>query len=144
MPELDERFALALHGASRAWRLALDRRLKDLGLSQAGWMTIAIAARSPQPLSQIEMAQRLGVEGSTVVAMLDRLARAGLLERQFSPTDRRVRLIVLTEAGQVMFGRVKTEAEAIRREFLGDVDPQTLQTATALLEQLETLASRAS
>jgi len=35
MINLQERFAKALHGASRAWRQAMDRRLRHLGLSQA-------------------------------------------------------------------------------------------------------------
>ena len=143
MLSLQERFSHALHSTARAWRLALDRRLKDLGLSQAGWMTIAMAAKTSEPLSQIELAQRLGVEGSTMVAMLDRLVKAGLLERQPSPTDRRVRLIVLTESGMQLYGRVKTEAEAFRKELMVGVDADTLRIATELLEHLEQVASAA-
>src|SRR5450830_1722001 len=96
---LDERFSSALHSTARAWRLAVDRRLKDLGLSQASWMTIAMAAKASEPLSQIELAHRLGVEGSTMVAMIDRLVKAGLLVRQTSTTDRRVKRVVLTAEG---------------------------------------------
>jgi len=140
---LDERFSHALHSTARTWRLAVDRRLKDLGLSQAGWMTIAMTAKSAEPLSQIELAQRLGVEGSTMVAMLDRLATAGLVERQPSPTDRRVRLVVLTEAGNKMYERVKAEAEAFRKEVMVGVDVEQLRIATELLEHLERVASAA-
>jgi MarR family transcriptional regulator for hemolysin len=46
MNDLEERFSGALHNASRAWRQALDRRLKYLGVSQASWMTIAVAAKA--------------------------------------------------------------------------------------------------
>ena len=144
MPALEERFSHALHNTARAWRLALDRRLKDLGLSQSGWMTIAMAAKSEEPLSQIELAQRLGVEGSTMVAMIDRLMTAGLLERQPSPTDRRVRLVVLTDAGHKLYARVKAEAEAFRKELLAGVDAEKLRVATELLEQLEQAASAAT
>jgi MarR family transcriptional regulator for hemolysin len=45
MTDLDERFSGALHSTSRAWRQAVDKRLKYLGMSQASWMTIAIAAK---------------------------------------------------------------------------------------------------
>src|SRR5258707_15386785 len=68
MNDLEERFSGALHNASRAWRQALDRRLKYLGVSQASWMTIAVAAKARAPLSQSELADRLGVEGATMVA----------------------------------------------------------------------------
>ncbi|HSD37232.1 MAG TPA: MarR family transcriptional regulator [Rhodocyclaceae bacterium] len=143
MSTLDERFAHALHSTARTWRLAVDRRLKDLGLSQAGWMTIAMAAKADEPLSQIELAQRLGVEGSTMVAMIDRLMSSGLLERQPSPTDRRVRLVVLTDAGNKLYERVKAEAEALRKELMAGIDPEHLRIATELLEHLERAASTA-
>lgn len=48
---LQEGFALALHESARAWRHALDRRLKSLGLSQASWMSIAFLARAKTPLT---------------------------------------------------------------------------------------------
>ncbi|MDB5814199.1 MAG: hypothetical protein JWN23_1316 [Rhodocyclales bacterium] len=138
---LDERFSSALHSTARAWRQAVDRRLKDLGLSQASWMTIAMAAKAATPLSQIELAQSLGVEGSTMVAMIDRLVKAGLLVRQASETDRRVKFVVLTDQGNALYGRVKAEAEAFRKELMVGVDPDKLLIATELLEQLECVAS---
>ena len=90
MADLEERFADALHGTARSWRLAVDRRLKNLGVSQASWMTIAVAAKARSPLSQSELADRLGVEGATMVSMVDRLVKAGLIVRQPSKTDRRI------------------------------------------------------
>jgi MarR family transcriptional regulator for hemolysin len=138
---LEERFSSALHNTARAWRAAVDRRLKDLGLSQASWMTIAMAAKAAAPQSQIELAQSLGVEGSTMVAMIDRLVKAGLLVRQASETDRRVKLVVLTDQGNALYGRVKAEAEIFRKELMANVDNSKLLIATELLEQLERVAS---
>jgi MarR family transcriptional regulator for hemolysin len=134
--DLEERFADALHGTARAWRQAIDRRLRALGMSQASWMTIAVAAKSPQPLSQSELADRLGIEGATLVAMVDRLVKAGLVSRQSSKTDRRVKRILVTEAGQRLYEVVKTEAAAVRRELLGKLDPGRLAITTELLESL--------
>ncbi|MEC5384902.1 MarR family transcriptional regulator [Uliginosibacterium sp. H3] len=143
MSTLEERFARALHSTTRVWRLALDRRLKDLGLSQAGWMTIAIVAKAEAPLSQIELAQRVGVEGSTMVAMVDRLVKSGLLERQPSPSDRRVRFVVLTEPGNQTYARVKAEADAFRMEVMAGVDADALRVAAELLEHIEQVVSAA-
>src|ERR1700692_813209 len=107
MPDLGERFSSALHSASRAWRQALDRRLKYLGVSQASWMTIAVAAKARAPLSQSELADRLAVEGATMVAMVDRLVKAGLVIREPSTTDRRVKRVVLTPAGMKSHEKVQ-------------------------------------
>ena len=137
MSDLEERFSGALHNTSRAWRQALDRRLKFLGVSQASWMTIAVAAKAKGPLSQSELAQRLDVEGATLVAMVDRLVKAGLVVREPSLTDRRVKRVVLTPAGDLLYDRVRTEAAAFRKELLDGIDPKKLLAATELLENLQ-------
>jgi MarR family transcriptional regulator for hemolysin len=137
MSEIDERFSAALHNTSRAWRQALDRRLKFLGVSQASWMTIAVAAKARGPLSQSELADRLDVEGATMVAMVDRLVKAGLVVREPSTTDRRVKRVVLTAAGNLLYDRVRAEATAFRRELLANVEPKKLLVATELLEGLQ-------
>src|ERR1700693_3284498 len=137
MTDLEERFANALHGAARVWRQAIDRRLKYLGVSQASWMTIAVAANAREPLSQSELADSLGVEGATMVAMVDRLVKAGLVKREPSTADRRIKRVVVTEAGYRLFDTVKTEAEAVRKELLSKLDPRKLEAETAVLEALQ-------
>jgi MarR family transcriptional regulator for hemolysin len=137
MIELEERFSGALHNTSRAWRQALDRRLKYLGVSQASWMTIAVAAKAPEPLSQSELAESLGVEGATMVAMVDRLVKAGFVVREPSTTDRRVKRILLTQTGNLLYDKVREEAATFRQELLANVDPEKLLAATELLEGLE-------
>ena len=137
MSELDERFSDALHSTSRSWRQAVDRKLKYLGVSQASWMTIAIAAKARSPLSQSELADKLGVEGATMVAMIDRLVKAGLVMREASTTDRRVKRVILTPAGVKIYDKVKAEAVALRKELLADTDQKKLLIATELLEGLQ-------
>ncbi len=141
---IEERFSAALHHTARCWRQALDRRLKDLGVGQAGWMSIAIIAKSSEPLSQTELAHRVGVEDPTIVAMIDRLVKAGFVERMPSQTDRRIKLIVLTPAGEQLYSKVKAESDAFRAELFAGVDRQKLQEATELLETLQAVAEAAS
>ncbi len=135
--DLEERFSGALHNTSRAWRQALDRRLKYLGVSQASWMTIAVAAKAAKPLSQSELAENLGVEGATMVAMVDRLVKAGFVVRVPSELDRRVKRVVLTQVGNVLYEKVRAEAAAFRNELLAHVEPNKLEAATELLESLQ-------
>jgi MarR family transcriptional regulator for hemolysin len=137
MNDLDERFNHALQSTARAWRQAVDRRLKYLGVSQASWMTIAVAAKARTPLSQSELADRLAVEGATMVAMVDRLVKAGLVIREPSTTDRRIKRVVLTPAGNLLYDKVRAEAAAFRKELLANIDPKALLIATDLLERLE-------
>jgi MarR family transcriptional regulator for hemolysin len=143
MGAVEERFADALHNTARAWRQALDRRLKSLGVSQASWMTITAAAKARSPLSQSELAERLAVEGATMVSMVDRLVKAGLVRREPSTTDRRIKHVVLTEAGNRLYGKVRTEAAAVRKELLAAMEPNQLLAATELLEKLQGIVEAA-
>ena len=137
-PSPQERFSTALHATARSWRIALNARLKDLGVGQSGWLTIAILAKSKAELSQRALADQLGVEGPSVVAMLDRLEQSGLVLRAPCPTDRRVKLVHLTEAGRALYAKVKKQADAYRAAVLDEVPPAQLAAATALLELLGT------
>jgi MarR family transcriptional regulator for hemolysin len=137
MSDLEERFSDALHSTSRSWRQAVDRRLKYLGVSQASWMTIAMAAKARSPLSQSELADKLAVEGATMVAMIDRLVKAGLVVREASTIDRRIKRIVLTAEGLNIYDKVKAEAAALRKELLAKTGQKELLLATELLEGLQ-------
>jgi MarR family transcriptional regulator for hemolysin len=143
MDDLEERFSNALHGTARSWRQAVDRRLKYLGMSQASWMTIAVAAKAHSPLSQSELADRLAVEGATMVAMVDRLVKAGLVVRAPSTIDRRVKHVVITAAGHALYEVVRTQAAAVRKELLSKIDHKHLETATEVLEALQRLIEAA-
>jgi MarR family transcriptional regulator for hemolysin len=142
MNDLEERFSDALHSTSRSWRQAVDRRLKYLGVSQASWMTIAIAAKARSPLSQSELADKLAVEGATMVAMIDRLVKAGLVLREASTTDRRVKRVVLTPAGLKIYEKVRAEGVALRKELLANTDPKKLLIAIELLEGLQRIIEK--
>jgi len=134
----EERFSSALHSTARLWRVALDARLKHLGMSQAGWMTIALVAKAETPLSQAELAAQLSVEPATVVAMIDRLEKAGFVTRMASETDRRVRHIHLTEAGNAAYAEVRKAATTYRAALLDGISTDKLAELTVLLEQIQT------
>jgi MarR family transcriptional regulator for hemolysin len=137
LPEtMEERFSAALHATARIWRQALDKRLKHLGIGQSGWMTIAMVAKSAEPLSQRALADQVGVEGPSMVSMLDRLERDGFLLRSPSPLDRRVKLVGLTDTGRQVYEEVRREAIAVRGSLLDGIEPAALAAATGVLETL--------
>jgi len=136
MVSLDERFTQALHGGARAWRGALERRLRARGLTAAGWSAMAAVSAGAAPPSQRELARQLGVDGATLVATIDRLAAAGLVERLPSPHDRRVKLVVLTEHGRDMAREVEGFTATLRSELMARIDNGRIVVAAEVLEQL--------
>jgi MarR family transcriptional regulator for hemolysin len=135
-----ERFSAALHHSARSWRQALDRRLKYLGLSLSSWLAITTIAKAGQPLSQTELASALAIENPSVVSMVDRLVKSGFVLRQPSPTDRRVKLVVLTDAGREVYDKVVKEARTFRTEMLSGIDEATLLAMVDVLESLQAAA----
>ncbi len=142
---LSERFTQALQAGGRAWRQALERQLKAGGLTPAGWSAVAALAdmeragaeEGGRPPSQTELAQQLGVDGATLVATIDRLAAAGLVERTQNRQDRRVKLVVLTQDGRALEQKVRAQADALRRDALARLDPGQVAAAADVLERLQ-------
>lgn len=52
-------------------------------------------------------------ERAAVVTMVERLVKIGLVRRIPTPADRRKKLLVVSDEGKVMYGKVRTEADAM-------------------------------
>jgi len=70
------------------------------------------------PLSQHEAAERLGVDRTTMVALVDELEGKGLVERHRSLEDRRKNIVQLTDAGQRCLDGAGRARDQVEREFL--------------------------
>lgn len=136
MTDHPQPFSRLLHLAAHAWRLAVDRRLKESGLSMSSWLAIASVATANEPPTQKALAQLLGLEEASVVPLVDRLVKQQLLARVQPKEDRRKRLLVLTEQGNEAFATVKTQADALRAQLLADIDPAALAVTENVLQQL--------
>jgi DNA-binding MarR family transcriptional regulator len=68
-----------------------------------------------------------------VVALVDELAAAGLVERRPSPTDRRQRLVAATAKGVRLRRRADTVAASGLQRQLGDLSAEEQQTLRELL-----------
>jgi DNA-binding MarR family transcriptional regulator len=73
---------------------------EQVGLSFGKIRALRRIARRPMPMS--ELASLLSVDPPNLTALVDDLERAGLVERQAHPTDRRVKLVVATADGAAL------------------------------------------
>jgi MarR family transcriptional regulator for hemolysin len=135
--DLDERFENALRNAATAWRQALERRLRRLGVSRTGWLTIAAAMQASSPLSQSILADTLAVSRASMVHTIDCLVKNGLVKRESSASDRRLKRIVVTDAGADLCCLLRDEVAAVRRQMLAIVEPDKLVHLTEFLEKLQ-------
>jgi len=135
--DLDERFETALRNTATAWRQAVDSRLRRLGVSRAGGLTIAAAMQARSPLSQSALADGLAISRASMVKIIDCLVKNGLVKRESSASDRRLKRVVVTEAGAHLYFLLKDEVAAVRRQMLAIVELEKLVHLTELLEKLQ-------
>ena len=136
MDNRDLTFSHLLYLTAHHWRLAVDRRLRGLGMSQASWVAVAAIARNETPLSQSELAQELGIENATLVPLINRLVEQQLVERVLTDQDKRKRLLVATEQGMALYHQVKTVADDLREEILSVISPEEQAQTRRVLEKL--------
>ncbi|MBT3398650.1 MAG: MarR family transcriptional regulator [Rhodospirillaceae bacterium] len=79
--------------------------LSDEGM-RPGWFGLLIIVANNPGLSQTQLARTLGVDGSTMVAMIDRMEKNDWVARARSKTDRRSHELHLTDAGAETLERI--------------------------------------
>lgn len=86
----------SLHAVMRrsghAWRAAVAKELESVGLTLVQWAALELVVASPG-MSQTELAQATGVEGPSLVRVLDHLEQGGWLERKPDAQDRRIKRV---------------------------------------------------
>ena len=135
-PTAEREFGPLLHGTARAWRLELDERLKPLGLSQARWRTLLHLSRASRPVTQTELAARLGVEEPTLVNLLHRLEDAGWVKRLDSAKDRRCKTVNLQPRARRVIASINATASDLRRELLTGISACEIQACVRVLEKI--------
>jgi MarR family transcriptional regulator for hemolysin len=104
-----------LDQANHAFGCEIAAALAPLGLGQRGFCVLSAAIDGE--LTQTQLAGLIGLDKTTMVVTVDELERLGLAERVASPTDRRARMIRVTDAGR----RCIAEGLAIVRAVQTDV-----------------------
>jgi DNA-binding MarR family transcriptional regulator len=101
-------------------------------------LAVLVVLAAQNPLSQLEAAGRLGVDRTTMVALVDALERKGLVERRRSPQDRRRNTVQLTPTGRDCLHRAEQARAEMERRFLAPLAPAD---AEQLVRALQTLVA---
>jgi len=105
-PSLDQILCFSLYGASIAVNRAYKPILDGLGITYPQYLVLMVLwERGEDTIGGI--ADRLGLESSTVTPLAKRLEQSGLVARHRNAADERQVLVTLTPAGTDM--RVRTQ-----------------------------------
>ena len=127
---------------SRAYRGAADKALVDYGLSQATAWPVILAGRLGDGVRQGALAEALGVEGPSLVRVLDQLVAAGLMERREDAHDRRAKTLHLTDAGHALRAQVEDVLVELRRRLFNGVSETDLQACLRVFDALNVSLGR--
>ena len=126
----------------RMWRRESDQALSDHGLSYATAIPLLVLSRQGENVRQGVLADELGIEGPSLVRLIDLLEAEGLVERREDPSDRRAKTLHLTKAGEVKVEETNRVLRRVRASLLKDIRPEELAITFETLQRIEQRASR--
>jgi DNA-binding MarR family transcriptional regulator len=107
---------LLKHAQLRYTRL-ISAALEPLGIGPREWAAL-LCLDEQHGHSQKEVAELLGVDRTTMVALIDGLRANGWIERQPQPDDRRKNIVTLTRTGRDVVQRGGRLVDDCERRFL--------------------------
>jgi len=133
----DSEMTTLLVRVARLYRHGVDEALSGLGLSDALALPVVLLGRRPEGVRQNQLADELGVEGPSLVRLLDRLVEHGLVERREDPADRRAKRVTLTDEGRRHSARAAKALDAYRADLLADARTEDVEAALRLLRAMQ-------
>jgi len=133
-------FGRLADAAERVTRDHMDPLFAQSGLQRGEFDVLATLRRSGKPymLSPTQLYEALMISSGGMTNRLDRLERAGLVERRPDPNDRRGKLIALTETGQRVVDETIDRHVANEERLLSVLTPAEQEKLNALLKKLIT------
>lgn len=129
---------------SRLWRREANRALSEHGLSEATALPLLTLVRCGDGVRQGVLAEEMGLEGPSLVRLVDLLQAEGLVERRDDPGDRRAKVLHLTAKGRARVAKIDGVLQRLRRQLLLDVSRDDLATTVETLRRIERRAGEAA
>ena len=131
-PELAGRLGYLLKHAQLGLTELTAAALEPFGLTGRELAVLTVLA-SGEPASQQQAAQRLGVDRTTMVALVDVLEDKGLVQRQPHAEDRRRNVVELTAQGRDRLQQAGEAAQEAELRFLAPLSRKDAQRLKAAL-----------
>ena len=132
---ISDRLGYLLKHAYQRYQEIQRPALAPLGLD-GRLLAVLAAVAAEGPALQQRLSERLGVDRTTMVALVDALERGGLVKRQRDPADRRGQQVRLTAKGQRVLLRAQAVIDKVEQEFLAGLDSQEEREFRRLLQAL--------
>ena len=128
--------------SARLWRKLAREAVSRHGVAEAGTAPLLWIGRLGGQVRQNVLAEYCGMEGASLVRILDELQGQGLVVRVPDPSDRRANLLDLTEAGQIKLKVIEAELAAFRLRTFAGLGEGEIAAALKVFAAIKTAAGR--
>ena len=135
--QVGERY-LAVH--HRMFRAVNDEML-GCGLSMARTKVLA-RLRERGPTRQNVLATELALSPHSITDIVDGLERSGMAERRPDPTDRRAKLVAITDAGEAGLDVANATRDRLLKQIFGALSEADRATFLRILDSLDEAAQQ--
>lgn len=111
------------------------QELESLNLTPLQYAALQTVQVQPG-IDQRSLARLIALDTSTTAGVVDRLETRGVLERQLSPQDRRVRLLFITQGGINLLEAAEPAVARVQALILAPLSPAQQRTFMGLLQRL--------
>ena len=121
---------------SRAWRYEMNRALRPLGINLSMRLVLVQLQRNPDGLMQADLARSLGIEGPTLVRLLDKLEQKGWIARIASADDRRRKYAVLTPEAADQIRIIEQLSDELREKMMAGLSIEQLDQCAQVMTRI--------
>ena len=131
------RLTSGLLQGGRQWRRLAEAALAADDISEACASPLVWLRRLGGGMRQVTLAAHVGIEGTSLVRLLDQLCDAGLVVRRDDPEDRRAKTLWLTETGEQLAARIERTIARLRSRILGKISDADIEATLRVLDTIE-------
>jgi MarR family transcriptional regulator for hemolysin len=125
-----------VNNTAKSFQRSLDLELrKNVGVTLSQWRVVSALVLQPG-LTQKEIADKMGIEGATLVPVIDKMEKEGLLKRKQDSTDRRANKIYLTPKADSLWMSMTDCALKIRKSSTRNISESDIQITLDTLRQI--------
>jgi DNA-binding MarR family transcriptional regulator len=135
-PDDDGYIGYMLSDVARLIRTVFDRRVRKLGLTRPQWLLLTRLHRRPGA-SQTELADMLEIDRASAGRMIDRMEKAGWVQRRPDGDDRRINRLYLTPCARKSHARMWRIAEATVDDALGALTAREREEFTRMTARVK-------
>ncbi|HJU70436.1 MAG TPA: MarR family transcriptional regulator [Paucimonas sp.] len=122
---------------SRLWRYQMNQRLKPFGLNLSMRQVLMQLHRNPAGLMQRDLARKLGIEGATLVRLLDQLEEKKWIQRITASDDKRCKHAVLTSKATEQIRLIEELSSELRNAMMQALSPHDIAMCVRVMQRIK-------